>query len=238
MAYCGVAWIPIGENIRHALPWLPPLSPEYEGGVYLPFLNLKKGGIRFDYSERSLLFACLINYPCDAPSLVPDVNQPYLLEVLLCLVDRFDMSGLEKLCLEAAAVIRHDFGCRLSCLALHTGMTLLPDASTIKSDYLLDTWCRLQVGDPKNRSELALKVIEVFPNIIKEDILPGGWQGCLLTYIVSLAILSRWADAEAVYATHREAFEEPEEQEKLEWMLNHRKIDMKRLAQPSLACRE
>jgi len=31
-------------------------------------------GIRFDYSERSLLASCLINYLCDAHSLVSDVN--------------------------------------------------------------------------------------------------------------------------------------------------------------------
>ncbi|MBM4190152.1 MAG: hypothetical protein FJ210_05485 [Betaproteobacteria bacterium] len=238
MDYVGVVWVPVGANIRHALPWLPPVPPQHEGSIYLPFLKLEGDGASFDCSERSLLFAGLIHYSCNGPLLVPAINQPYLREVLLLLAKGFGTPDLEELCMNVAASIRHDFGNGLSRLALRAGMTLRPDSSPIKSDFLVDTWCRLQTGDPENRPELALEAIEVFPGLIKEDIFPGAWEACLLTYIIALAILSRWADAEAAYATHRETFSDPEDRAELEWMLAHRAIDMERLAQPSLGCRE
>jgi len=239
MAYNGVAWVPLSNRIREALPWLPPEPPEHEGSIFLPFMKMENDegdGISCDPSERSLMFAIMVHYPCNAPLITPGVIQPYMRTLLTMLADGFHIESMEELFGQGAAAIRTEYGQSLSRLALKTGMELVPDSSGIKSDFILDTWCRMQNGDREYWPELAGDVVEVFPLIEMEDDFNVAWQACILTYIVSLAILDRWGDAEAAYTKHKEALEDPEDQDRMDWMLTSRQIDMDRLAQPALNC--
>lgn len=238
--FSGVVWLPVGNKVRETLPWLPEVPAKYAGGIYLPFLEIKKeegsGGITFEMSERSLLFAILIEYQHGAPTLVLEIVQPYLKTVLEYLVRGYGMSGLEALILKAAATIREDFGQEISRIALMSGMEIAPESSAIRSDFLLDTWCRLQNGDPFYWKEMAQESIEAFTGLIKEEDYLTAWQSGILTLIVSLAILDRWTEAEAAYGCYKDELEDPEDRQRMIWMLQNRSVDMSRLAQHALGC--
>lgn len=239
MKSAGVVWVPMGDGIREVLPWLPTELPEHEGSIFLPFMRIEgedRKGISFDGSERSLMFAIMMNYPCNAPLITAGIVQPYMRTLLAMLADGFHMDGMEELFLQAAASIRTEYGQSMSRIALKTGMDLVPDSSGIKSDFILDTWCRLQNGSPDYWPELASEVIGVFPSVVPEEEFIVAWQACILAYIVSLGILERWDDAEASYERYKDALEDREDQAQMEWMLKNRQIDMDRLAQAALDC--
>ena len=240
MRSSSVVWLPVGGKVVEMLPWLPAVPTEYEGGIYLPFLQLEKeegrDGAPFEMSEKSLLFAILIHYQKGAPTLVLELVQPYLKIVLEELAKGYQMSGLEELIIKAAATIRADFGQSISRVALKSGMEIVPESSAIRSDFLLDTWCRLQNGDPAYWKEMAQESIDAFTGFIKEEDYLTAWQAGILTFIVSLAILDRWTEAEAAYGRYKDELEDPEDRQRMTWMLQNRSVDMDRLAQHALGC--
>lgn len=240
MRYSGVIWLPVAGKVVEMLPWLPEVPAKYDGGIYLPFLQLEKeeggDGIPFDMSQKSLLFAILIHYQEGAPTLVLEIAQPYFITVLKILAHVYQMSGLEALIIKASATIRADFGQSISRVALMSGIAIVPESSAIRSDFLIDTWCRLQNGDPAYWKEMAQEAIDAFPGLIKEEGYLTAWQAGILTFIVSLAILERWTEAEAAYARYQNELEDPEDHERMTWMLQNRNVDMDRLAQHALGC--
>ena len=235
-----VVWLPVGGKVVEMLPWLPAVPTKYKGGIYLPFLQHDKeegsDGISFDMSEKNLLFAILIHYQEGAPTIVLEFVQPYLKSVLETLTKGYGMSGLEALILKASATIRADFGQEISRIALMSGMEIAPESSAIRSDFLLDTWCRLQNGDPAYWKEMAQESIDAFTGLIKEEDYLTAWQSGILTFIVSLAILNRWTEAEAAYGCYKDELEDPEDRQRMIWMLQNRSVNMGRLAQHALGC--
>lgn len=235
----GVIWLPLGEHIREMLPWLPAEPPEHQESIYLPFMQHEREegqGIRCEVSERSLLLAIMMQYPCDAPGIAPGIVQPYMRLLFPMLADGFQIGGLENLFLQVGATIRSEYGQIFSRIALRTGMLLVPDSSAIRSDFMLDTWCRLQNGDPENWHELASDAVEAFAGVVKETDSSTAWQVCIQIFIVSLAILGRWPDAEAAYAKYTTELRDPDNHDQIGWMLENRAIEMNRLKKPTLRC--
>lgn len=239
MKSAGVVWIPLGDSIRERLTWLPHAPDGYEEDVFLPFVHsghTEGKGYSFEASPRNLMLSILMNYSCNAPLLTPGVIQPYMRKVLALLVEAFGMSSLEDLILGGSTAIRSEYGQSMSRIALKTGMDLVPESSAIRSDMIIDTWCRMQNGDRQFWPELAQDVIEAFPDVVLDDEFLVAWQLCVMAYIVALAIRERWDEAEATYVKYKDALEDAEDQSRMEWMLKHRKIDMDRLVQDALGC--
>lgn len=238
--YSGVVWLPVAGKVLEVLPWLPPVPSKYKDGIYLPFLQVERaegsGGLSFDMSERSLLFAILIHYQEGAPTLVLEIAKPYFITVLEALAHGYKMPDLETLILMATGKIRDELDQSISRVALKAGMEIVPKSTAIRANFLIDTWCRLQNGDPADWKEMAREVIEAFPGITREEDHLTAWQAGILTLIVSLAILERWMEAESAYARYEDELEDPEDRERMTWMLKNRSVDMDRLAQYALGC--
>lgn len=240
MKSSNVVWLPVRGKVVEMLPWLPTVPPEYEGGIYIPFLQLEKeegsNGMPFEMSEKSLLFAILIHYQDDASMLSMEIIQPYLNTVLERLMHIFQLSGMEELLLKATGTIREDFGIDTSRDALNSSMEIATESSPIRADFLIDSWVLLQRDEPSNWSELARDIVDVFPDIVRADVYPNAWQTCVLAYIISLAILERWEAADAAYDQLKQTLEDPEDHERMTWMLQNRKVNMDSLLKSIFLC--
>ena len=240
MRSSSVVWLPVGGKVVEMLPWLPAVPTKYEGGIYLPFLQLDKeegrDGVPFEMSEKSLLFATLIHYQNVAPNLVQEIVQPYFNTVLERLTTIFQMSGMEELLLKVTGTLREDFGTDTSREALKSSMEIAPNSSPIRSDFILDSWVLLQRDDPSNWPELARDIVAAFPCIVREDVYSIAWKTSALAYIISLAILDRWTEAEAAYGRYKDDVEDPEDRQRMLWMLQNHKVSMDELLKSALLC--
>lgn len=230
-----VVWVPL-SSLAGIAPWLPPKQDE-EQWIYLPCLrNTEEEDIHFEVSPALLLRSIMLSYRDDAPSVSMADSRAYMREVLDVLASGFQQPDIETMLLSEAANIRGEYGNATSRHALMTAMELLPQSSEVRSDFILDTWCRIQNGPPENWPTLAESIVEVFPMIEQERVLPGAWQACVLFVVSALMILGRHAEAETMYKHHKSDLEDPEDIERMEWLLAEKRVNMDKLAQEALGC--
>ena len=228
-----IFWVP-AASLREMEPWLPTANESQ----YLPILMEKTEiehkdehvQIPLEFSHTGLLCGILVAYWHDRAYPDMELTRPYLKKVLDLLREGYEQWSMEELLLNAAHLIRTDYGSTVSRQALCTCMQFQPESSKIKNDYIIDTWCMAESGEAGDLKDLFKEIINIFAEVRLEDLNPDAKQIILYIYCVALSYLGRREEARAFLENVRDQFASEKLLAKLTKLMCSHEVDISEAA--------
>lgn len=167
--------------------------------VYLPFFIDGESLVALQEKKpvppdvHSLLRGILISY-FDVSSYLPlerDTVQHHLEVVIHDLTNVFKSRSTEKIILDTSAILRENNGPWVSRVALRTGMSLIPDSSPIRSDFIMDVWGLLKEEPPHQQQISFEEIAEAYSGLRLDAVLAGARELLVFAHFVALSFPGR-----------------------------------------------
>jgi len=183
-------------------------------------LNRFKEQQSVNTDEYQLLRGILVGYHDENMPHQSERNLKLLEGLLPTLAKGFGYDSIEALILEAAAQLREQNGDYPSYLALKTGMTVVPESSSIRSDFILDISSILESCLPDEPKDLLEKITEAFQDIDLDKILEDARAPIIFMNFVALKMLGEQEQTvDFVASVVKEHVSDPEIKNKIEELL-------------------
>ncbi|MEO6865026.1 MAG: hypothetical protein ABI229_06220 [Gemmatimonadaceae bacterium] len=200
----------IWRNFRETSPTNRRLGPSQV--VSFPYMlegdarQAMQAGQRVALGPVELLRGIMIGY-LDLPPVV-DVSKPHLRDALDDLVTLLSAPSLEILLIDAAADMRERHSMESARIALETGMTILPQSSLMRSDYIMTTWSaitsRAGMADfgLEESQRLCGDIVTAYSSIDLDIVEPDAVEFVVYAQLVALSYLRRQSERDQ-FAAHQ-----------------------------------